>query len=177
MQAINYSHAKPTSAIGAPLGFNKTGILSLSQSQALPEMAGAMGRAVMVFAGVVLCLAAFGLWLVPEAVSNPESQVIRAGLTCLFVGVGFALFHKGRDVPPAIEVELDLQRAELRHIARASNGAGRVVMRAPLADLTFERADSATVVALTAKGEEVLSLPAADAERILPERLTERLAA
>lgn len=124
-------------AIAQPVPFATS-----SQTIKLPNQASETLRALMVFLGVVFCLAAFGLWLVPDAMASAEARVIRAGLTCLFVGTGFFLFRKGREETEQFEQEIDLLRGEVRHIMRGRDGIGRVVARMEFCDLRFELGDN-----------------------------------
>ena len=111
-------------------------------------------RAFMVFLGVVFCMAAFGLWLVPEAMASAEARVIRAGLTCLFVGAGFFLFRKGREEVEQLEQEVDLLHGEVRYILRGRDGVGRVAERVSFSELRFEPASQGRYSAT--RGSEVL---------------------
>ncbi|WP_412562778.1 hypothetical protein [Thalassobius sp. MITS945101] len=124
-------------AIAQPVPF-----VTSSQTINLSNQASETLRALMVFLGVVFCLAAFGLWLVPDAMASAEARVIRAGLTCLFVGAGFFLFRKGREETGQLEQEIDLLRGEVRHILRGRDGVGRVVARMAFCDLRFELGDN-----------------------------------
>lgn len=121
-------------------------------------------RVLLIFLGVVLCLAAFGLWLVPEAVEAPEARVIRAGLTCLFIGAGYFLFRKGREDLDRFEQELDLVKGELRHLSRSRDGIGRVIARIPLADLRFLDVGHCGVALVDAGGAVMMQIPEQVAE-------------
>lgn len=119
---------------------------------------GGVGRALMVFCGVVLCLSAFGLWLMPAALEADGATVIRAALTSVFIGIGFSLFSKGRAPRQHDEVELDLRTAELRHLQRNDNGVARVTARYRLADLSFFDVVGGDIVARCRNGQEVLRM-------------------
>jgi len=119
---------------------------------------GSILRSLMTFFGVVLCLAAFGLWLVPEAVATPASQVIRAGLTFLFIGAGFALYCQGRMSDVATTMELDLRSGELRQVAVGQTGRAEVISRYALADLNCVSTGPGEVCLRSAAGQELICL-------------------
>jgi len=127
--------------------------LQLSQAQA-----GSILRSLMTFFGVVLCLAAFGLWLVPAAVATPASQVIRAGLTFLFIGAGFALYCQGRNTNEATTMELDLRGGELRQVSVGQTGRAQIIARYALADLNCVSTGSGEVCLHSATGQELICL-------------------
>lgn len=75
------------------------------------------------FAGVVLCVAALGLWLVPGASFDPALMLIKLGLSIFFmIGGSICLSASRRDTHP--EVELNPRRGILRIIER--NARGRI---------------------------------------------------
>ena len=129
-------------------------------------------RSASVFGGVVLCMAAFGLWLDPKAVAGPETTIIRAGLTFLFVGIGFTLFNQGRDVQ-AEEIQLDLEAGVLSHATRGPDGIDRLQQSYDLADLRRVIVEGGQMVAISHDGEEVLrvdvaeTIPQADLDRMI----------
>ena len=75
------------------------------------------------FLGVVLCVSALGLWLVPGASFDPVLMLMKMGLSVFFL-IGGMMFLAGsnRDAHP--EVELDPKRGVLRLLER--NASGRV---------------------------------------------------
>ncbi|MCG7492377.1 hypothetical protein [Thalassobius sp. Cn5-15] len=129
-------------------------------------------RSVMVFLGVVLCLAAFGLWLVPEAMESAEAQLIRAALTCVFIGSGFALFRKGRDTAPVVGYALDQARGELRQMLINADGSERTIARLSLHGAEQKLHDNGDVLIRDADGVREMRLAAAQAEALFDHPLT-----
>ena len=116
--------------------------------------AGVLLRGLFVFVGVVLCLSAFGLWLVPARLSGPDAITIRAALTCLFVGIGFLLFHMGRR-DSLEELAIDFNAGKLLHMERGADGIARLRGSLDFADLESLDANGNCLIA-RARGGEVL---------------------
>ena len=74
---------------------------------------GQLARGTLVFAGVVLCLSAFGLWLVPTESPDSGKALMRCLVSVLFSGTGLALFFAGRS-PGVDEFRLDAKTGYLR---------------------------------------------------------------
>lgn len=146
-------------AFGTSAGLGATAFASGSVLPRIVTVAhaetNAIFRAVMVFLGVVLCLAAFGLWLVPEAIA--EAQVIRAGLTFLFVGGGFALYRQGRDDRLMQVYELDPVSDELRQIEISPGGMRRCIKTVNLAGAEITpRRDGKVLLSAPETGQSLL---------------------
>lgn len=118
------------------------------------------GSGAAVFGGVVLCLAAVGLWFDPRAMASPETIIIRSGLTCLFIGIGFSLFNHGND-RSSEEIQLDLEAGVLRHAMRGTDGIARLKHSYSLADLRSITVADDHLVAVSLQGREVLRVPVA----------------
>ncbi|CUH84827.1 hypothetical protein [Thalassovita mediterranea] len=172
---VNFAATRPH--VAAQLRAGKA-LPSLRHCQTLKTVASAndnevLLRSAMVFLGVVLCLAAFGLWLVPEAMESAEQQLIRAGLTCVFIGAGFTLFRKGRDTAPVIGYALDQARGELRQLLINADGTERTIARLSLHGATREALDNGDVLIRDAKGTRDMRLAAQQAEALFDHPLSD----
>lgn len=86
------------------------------------------------FVGVVLMLAAVGMWILSGPLWDAEMMLVRLAISVLFMCLGLMLLHAGRD-GLRDEIHLDQTAHELRHVQRGRDGIARVVRRLPLADL------------------------------------------
>jgi len=86
------------------------------------------------FAGVVLMLAAVGIWILNGPLWDAEMMLVRLAASVLFMCAGLGLLHVGRSHPQG-EIHLDTRTRELRHIQRGSDGIARVQQRFVLANL------------------------------------------
>ncbi|CUH63026.1 hypothetical protein TG4357_00437 [Thalassovita gelatinovora] len=128
--------------------------MNLGQVAERAGRAGNLLRGLFVFAGVVLCLAAFGLWLVPANLSGPDAIPIRAALTFLFIGVGFLLFRMGRQ-DGREELAIDFNAGRLLYMERGADGIARLRGSFDLAELDSLDAKGNRLIA-HAHGGEVL---------------------
>ena len=114
------------------------------------------------FLGVVLCVAALGLWLVPGANFDPALMLIKLGLSIfLLIGGLISLAASQRDTHP--EVELDSRRGILRLLER--NARGRIENTVELAydDLSEIDFRDGMLIARDHHGRAVVEMPVENA--------------
>lgn len=90
--------------------------------------------AVAHFVGVILVLAAIGLWFVPGAFGDAQTAMMRFAVSLLFGASGLVLLSK-RKVSTRSEIEIDPIRSELRHYHRGADGVSRLVGRHAMSDV------------------------------------------
>ena len=95
--------------------------MEISEDQGYAIEGHANSGAVASFLGVVFCVAALGLWLVPGASFDPTLMLIKLGLSIFFlIGGSMFLVASRSDTHP--EIELDARRGILRIIERNAHG-------------------------------------------------------
>ncbi len=83
--------------------------------------------------GIALLLAAFGLWLAPGSSMNAEILPLKLGVSVLFLLTGgVAVWSSGDDRRD--EMQVDLERKELRRGYRRGNGRFVTIADLPLSD-------------------------------------------
>lgn len=82
--------------------------------------------------GVSFIAAASGIWLAPGADWSSDMMLMKIGLSAVSLLTGFWLVFMGAD-QPRTEVEMDLQRNELRILRPGAMGAMLVVRHCPFA--------------------------------------------
>ncbi len=115
---------RPSLGSGFAAGMVATGI-QRSQGLQMP---------VLRFLGVVMNLAAVGIWFMPGERWDAEMVLIKLAVSVLFMCVGLALLHSGRHQTQD-ELHLDLSARELRHVVRGADGVGRLKTQCGFADL------------------------------------------
>lgn len=86
------------------------------------------------FVGVVLMLAAVGIWILSGPLWDAEMMLVRLAISVIFMCLGLILLQAGRD-ELRDEIHLDQTADELRHVQRGRDGIARVVRCLPLATL------------------------------------------
>ncbi|MEL7126030.1 MAG: hypothetical protein AAF822_10870 [Pseudomonadota bacterium] len=86
-----------------------------------------LGRVARRFGGVVLVLAALGLWLQPGAAFDQDVMLFKLALSAFMGLAGFALIRSGRP-ERTVEVEVDLERDVLRLVRPAATPLSRPVL-------------------------------------------------
>jgi len=97
--------------------------MEIGEDQGYAVEGHATSGALTSFLGVVLCVAALGLWLVPGASFDPTLMLIKLGLSIFFL-IGGSMFLVASRSDNHPEVELDARRGILRIIER--NAQGRI---------------------------------------------------
>ena len=90
-------------------------------------------RSMQRMAGMILIMAAAGLWVVPGSVWDADILATKFVLTILFGVVGLAVLQMGR-AQPLVQVEIDTLRREVR-LVRGKGQHRTVVSRTAIADL------------------------------------------
>ncbi len=83
-----------------------------------------VARVVQRFGGVVLILAAFGLWLQPGALWDADLMLFKFAISLVMGFAGLALIQSGRALPSA-QVEIDTVRREVRLVRSGLRQAKR----------------------------------------------------
>jgi low affinity Fe/Cu permease len=86
------------------------------------------------FAGVVLMLAAVGIWIVSAPMFDSGMMVLRLAVSVFFMCMGLMLLQVGRGAARD-EIHLDRRAGALRHIQRGRDGIARTRHEVALADL------------------------------------------
>ena len=89
---------------------------------------------VLRFAGVVLMLAAVGIWILSVPLLDAEMMLVRLAVSVLFMCCGLMLLHAGRR-QGRDEIHLDPRSRELRHVHRGRDGIARTRRSLSLADI------------------------------------------
>lgn len=114
------------------------------------------------FLGVVLCVAALGLWLVPGASFDPSLMLIKLGLSIfLMIGGLLCLSVARRDSFP--EVELDARGARLRIHERNASGRILETIEVPYDDLSEVDFRDGMLIARDHHGRAVVEMPVENA--------------
>jgi len=77
------------------------------------------------FAGIILLMAALGLWVMPDSAHSPDLFAMKLAAMVMFTVVGGALVWAGR-APRHLEFQVDTLRGELRVGGRDLRGGFRV---------------------------------------------------
>ena len=86
------------------------------------------------FVGVVLIIAAVGMWILSGPLWDAEMMLVRLAVSVFFLCLGLMLLQAGRG-GLRDEIHLDQNARELRHVRRGPDGIARVIRRFALADL------------------------------------------
>lgn len=89
---------------------------------------------VLRFAGVVLMLAAVGIWILSVPLIDAEMMLVRLAVSVLFMCIGLMLLHAGRG-QGRDEIHLDPRSRELRHVQRGRDGIARTRHVIAMADI------------------------------------------
>ncbi len=114
------------------------------------------------FLGVVLCVAALGLWLVPGASFDPALMLMKLGLSIVFLIAGsLCLMLARRDTHP--EVELDANRGILRILERNARGGVESSVEVSYDDLSEVDFRDGMLIARDHHGRAVVEMPVENA--------------
>lgn len=110
------------------------------------------------FAGVVLLLAAAGMWLVPSAEGDGAMQIMKMGVTILFAGAGAMLLsHARQNLLP--EVLLDPVRGRLVVSLCDARGVARERIEYSYDELSDVDFRGRMLIATDHHGRNVIELP------------------
>jgi hypothetical protein len=118
------------------------------------------------FTGVVLMLAAVGIWLLSGSLWDAEMMLLRLGVSVVFMCLGLALLHAGRRTARD-EIHLDQRARELRHVRRGHDGIARLRQRLALRDLSEVVIDEDRLVLRGRDGQVLLELSGMDRDQLL----------
>jgi hypothetical protein len=97
--------------------------------------AGRAGLSVLMrFVGIVLMMAAAGIWLLSVPRLDAEMMLIRLAASVLFLCTGLMLLQARRS-PVRDEIQLDPRSGELRHVQRGRDGIARTRHSFKIAEL------------------------------------------
>ena len=114
------------------------------------------------FLGVVLCVAALGLWLVPGASFDPSLMLMKLGLSIFFmIGGAMCLAAARRDSHP--EVELDARRGVLRVLERNARGRVESAVEFSYDDLSEVDFRDGMLIARDHHGRTIVEMPVENA--------------
>ena len=97
----------------------------MNQPGAAMHGAQSVTQATMKFFGMVLGLAAVGLWLVPGAMQDGAEMLVRLVMSFLFFGIAAGMWGAGR-AEFAEEFHLDVSNHRLNHVLRGRDGIARL---------------------------------------------------
>jgi hypothetical protein len=106
------------------------------------------------FTGVVLMLAAVGIWIISGPLWDAEMMLVRLAVSVLFMCSGLMLLNAGRG-QLRDEVHLDTRTQELRHIQRGPDGIARIKRSFALTELGQITVSDDQLI-LTAHGGDIL---------------------
>lgn len=109
------------------------------------------------FTGVVLMLAAVGMWMLNGPLWDAEMMLMRLAVSVLFMCAGLGLLQFGR-ARPQDEIHFDARKGELRHLERGVDGIARVRQRYALSDLGDITIDEDRLVLRDLSGEILMEL-------------------
>ncbi len=118
------------------------------------------------FVGVVLMLAAVGIWLMSGSLWDAEMMLLRLGVSVVFMCMGLVLLHAGRRTARD-EIHLDLRAGELRHVRRGHDGIARVRQQLAMRDLSEVVIDEDRLLLRGNCGQVLLELSGMDREQLL----------
>lgn len=109
------------------------------------------------FTGVVLMLAAVGIWILSVPLLDAEMMLLRLAVSVLFMCTGLMLLHAGR---PTLrdEIHLDPRRRELRHVQRDRDGIARTRRSFAMAELGEITINDDHLILRSTTGEVVMEL-------------------
>ncbi|UYV35855.1 hypothetical protein N4R57_12365 [Rhodobacteraceae bacterium D3-12] len=137
-------------------------ILNIEDSPEVAIEGHATSAALATFFGVVLCVAALGLWLVPGASFDPALMLIKLGLSIfLMIGGSMFLVAARRDTHP--EVQLDSRRGILRVIERNDRGRVEDTFEVAYDDLSEVDFRDGMLIARDHHGQSILEVPVENA--------------
>lgn len=113
-------------------------------------------RATMRFFGVVLGMAALGLWLVPGAFADGSEMLVRLVMSVLFLGIAMGLWGAGRSGRYDEEFQLDFSQGRLSHLYRGRDGIARLAGQYCFDDLEDISLDHGVLQARLAGGQDIL---------------------
>ncbi|MBA85260.1 MAG: hypothetical protein CML69_11050 [Rhodobacteraceae bacterium] len=113
-------------------------------------------RATMRFFGVVLGMAAAGLWLVPGAFEDGSEMLVRLVISVLFMGIALGLWGAGRAGRYDEEFQLDFSNGRLSHLYRGPDGIARVAGHYCFDDLEDISLNQGVLQARLAGGQDIL---------------------
>ncbi|WP_291731556.1 hypothetical protein [Leisingera sp. F5] len=108
--------------------------------------------------GAAMILSSTGLWLVPGAGADPEMNLIRIGISVVFLLIGLVLMT-AHDPGSRPEACFDPVRRELRVLQRDDRGRPRTVLRRSYDTLGGVRLTAATVQMYETDGSLLIELP------------------
>lgn len=129
-----------------------TSVFAPAQS-GLPQILAAASR----FIGVVLILAAAGIWITATPFWDTGAVLIRLSLSALFLCFGLFFLQSGRGTMQD-EIHLDSKRGELRYIQRGPDGIARLRQQIALGDLGRIASDGDLLVLLDRDGAIVMEV-------------------
>ncbi len=146
-----------------------TAVFAPAQS-GLPQILAAASR----FIGVVLLLAALGIWITASPFADPALVLVRAGISALFLCFGLFFLQSGRGAMQD-EIHLDSKRRELRYIQRGPDGIARLRRQIALGDLGRIASDGDLLVLYDRDGAIVMEIAglSAPARLALEKRLNQ----
>ncbi|MCD1624456.1 MAG: hypothetical protein ACU0B7_00055 [Paracoccaceae bacterium] len=109
------------------------------------------------FTGVVLMLAALGIWILNGPLWDAEMMLMRLAVSVLFMCAGLGLLQFGR-ARPQDEIHFDASKGQLRHVLRGADGIARVRQRFALCDLGEIAIDVDRMILRDRSGEIVMEL-------------------
>jgi len=109
------------------------------------------------FTGVVLMLAAVGMWMLNGPLWDAEMMLMRLAVSVLFMCAGLGLLQIGRACPQD-EIHFDARKGQLRHVQRGMDGIARVQQGFALCDLGDIAIDEDMMILRDRSGEVVMEL-------------------
>ena len=109
------------------------------------------------FVGVVLVLAAIGIWIVSVPLADAAMLVMRLVVSLFFMCLGLMLLQVGR-LSLQDEIHLDRKAGALRHVQRGRDGIARLRQEVALADLGPAEMDDDTLILHDRNGVLILEL-------------------
>jgi hypothetical protein len=109
------------------------------------------------FAGVVLMLAAVGIWIISVPMADAAMLVLRLAVSIFFMCLGLMFLQVGR-LTLQDEIHLDRKAGALRHVQRGRDGIARVRQEVALADLGPVEIDDDTLILHGRDGAPILEL-------------------
>lgn len=104
--------------------------------------------------GIIVITVAIGLWFIPTSYLGEETLLVKLATTGMGFYAGLMLVQAAQAVRRP-EVQLDMQRREVRIIERSSRGATRLMSCHSFSTLSDIRAENGELVAFDRENEEV----------------------
>ncbi|MEE4347336.1 MAG: hypothetical protein V2I53_11120 [Paracoccaceae bacterium] len=117
------------------------------------------------FTGVVLMLAAVGIWILSGPLLDAEMMLVRLTVSLLFMCTGLMLLHGGRG-SVRDEIHLDPQTRELRHVQRGRDGIARTRRSFAMTDLGEITISDDQLILKSGTGEVVMELSGLPREQL-----------